>query len=522
MARGVTFGELLPNGADYVETTATSAIDLQLEQSERRRRRRRRQMWVQNWLTTMARQEHCQYYHLVQRLKQDNPNQFKKYRRMPVELFDERALDGKNIKIRAPALSGSDYWCDDKSCYAIVLLALVDYNYKFLWVDTGGLGHQSDAHIFSAFHLKDRLETGTLGLPPPETIEQAAAGAGGQQRRTFVMKPWSKKYMTKEELNYRIMANRWRRLMTVFYQAPEVAQTTTECYIVLHNLTRLKYPATLRAHYGSFKSNINYEEMAINTLEGIWNCSFENVDLDTLTQFHMQESNTTKEHHKCIKKNPGVNGIVTCLPHLKELCQSKRINSQKVVRLPLRLVSPLMKKYPDLKILHLVRDPRASIISQYVKLKYFPWNQLQKYTETFCARVHEDLQTTAKIARDYPGRIKLVRYETMAEHPLEITDELYQFVDAKITKELHKYVYDRTLSGKKDTNCVTCLVKSNASVAANKWRTSIGLRAAQAIDAKCGKVYTLLGYKPVKTVLDLKNLTGSLKISDIKFAGMTV
>ncbi|XP_067686784.1 carbohydrate sulfotransferase 3-like isoform X2 [Haliotis asinina] len=272
----------------------------------------------------------------------------------------------------------------------------------------------------------------------------------------------------------------------------------------------------------SFKSNINYEKMAINTLEGIWNCSFENVDLDTLTQFHMQESDTTKQYHKCLNTNPGVNGIVSCLPHLKELCQSKRINSQKVVRLPLRLLTPLMKKYPDLKIIHLVRDPRASIISQYVKLKYFPWNQLQKYTETFCARVHEDLQSTAKIARQYPGRIKLVRYETMAEHPLEITDQLYQFVDAKITKEVHKYVYDRTLSGKKDTNCVTCLIKSNASVAANKWRTSIGFRAAQTIDAKCGKVYILLGYKPVKTVLDLKNLTLSLKISDIKFAGMTV
>ncbi|XP_048238529.1 carbohydrate sulfotransferase 3-like isoform X1 [Haliotis rufescens] len=271
-----------------------------------------------------------------------------------------------------------------------------------------------------------------------------------------------------------------------------------------------------------FKNNNNFEKNAIKTVEEIWNCSFENIDLDTLTQFHMQESKTTKAYFKCTQRNPGVNGIVACLPDLKDLCRSRRINSQKVVRLPLRLVSPLMQKYPDLKIIHLVRDPRASILSQYVRLKYFQWSNLQKYAEMFCARIHEDLGTTANLARTYPGRIKLVRYETMAEHPLHIAEDLYQFVDLTFTKEARQFVYDRTLSGKKDSNCVTCLVKSNASVAANKWRTSIGLRAAQAIDAKCGKVYTLLGYKPVKTIPDLKNLSHSLKINDIKFAEMSI
>lgn len=42
-----------------------------------------------------------------------------------------------------------------KGFFSIVLMALVDGNYKFLWCDVGGLGHQSDAQLFNNSELKD-------------------------------------------------------------------------------------------------------------------------------------------------------------------------------------------------------------------------------------------------------------------------------------------------------------------------------------------------------------------------------
>ena len=84
------------------------------------------------------------------------------------------ALDGKHIAIKKPKKSSSEYF-NYKGYFSLVLLALVDAYYKFLWANVGASGSSSDAQIFNRSKLKRRIESGTLGLPPPEPF-----GPGGQ------------------------------------------------------------------------------------------------------------------------------------------------------------------------------------------------------------------------------------------------------------------------------------------------------------------------------------------------------
>ena len=79
------------------------------------------------------------------------------------------AIDGKHVACRRPRNSGSLYF-NYKGFFSIVLLGLVDADYKFLWLDVGGYGHMSDAQIFNASELKECLEDNSIGLPAADPL----------------------------------------------------------------------------------------------------------------------------------------------------------------------------------------------------------------------------------------------------------------------------------------------------------------------------------------------------------------
>ena len=79
------------------------------------------------------------------------------------------ALHGKHIVIKKPKKSGSEYF-NYKGYFSLVLLALVNTDYKFLWVNVGASGSSSDAQIFHCSKLRRRIENRRLGLPPPEPL----------------------------------------------------------------------------------------------------------------------------------------------------------------------------------------------------------------------------------------------------------------------------------------------------------------------------------------------------------------
>ena len=79
------------------------------------------------------------------------------------------AIDGKHVAIKCPADSGTLHY-NYKGYFSIVLLAIVDGNYKYLWADVGSEGSASDAGIFNLSLMRQDLEEGRVGFPPPEPL----------------------------------------------------------------------------------------------------------------------------------------------------------------------------------------------------------------------------------------------------------------------------------------------------------------------------------------------------------------
>ena len=79
------------------------------------------------------------------------------------------AIDGKHIACKCPPRSRSMYF-NYKKHFSIVLLALVNSDYKFAWADIGGRGAASDAQLWNESDLKAAADNGDLDLPEPEAL----------------------------------------------------------------------------------------------------------------------------------------------------------------------------------------------------------------------------------------------------------------------------------------------------------------------------------------------------------------
>ena len=74
------------------------------------------------------------------------------------------SIDGKHCTIQAPKNSGSEFF-NYKKYFSIVLMAVSDAMYRFVYVDVGTAGRWSDGGTFDNCSLNRKLTEGRLNLP---------------------------------------------------------------------------------------------------------------------------------------------------------------------------------------------------------------------------------------------------------------------------------------------------------------------------------------------------------------------
>ena len=131
------------------------------------------------------------------------------------------AVDGKHVVMQAPSNSGTKYF-NYKSTFSIVLMALVDADYKFIYVDIGASGRNSDGGIFQNCTLGKSLSGDKLQLPPPKPLPNAdhlgdlpyvIVADEAFPLQTSIMRPFPGKNLSYEKASFNYRLSRARRIV---------------------------------------------------------------------------------------------------------------------------------------------------------------------------------------------------------------------------------------------------------------------------------------------------------------------
>ncbi|ELU10568.1 hypothetical protein CAPTEDRAFT_194036 [Capitella teleta] len=165
-----------------------------------------------------------------------------------------------------------------------------------------------------------------------------------------------------------------------------------------------------------------------------------------------------------------------CQPVLSNLCEERPVTAIKTVRATMSSVRTLLHDLPNLKVIHLLRDPRGAILSR----SKVTWSQgafdaknVSKMAAVYCGTIMQDIRTRLELTAIFPGRLMQVVFEEFLENPHGINRKMLNFIAA-----------DHLFDGSKMAQWVDQHIKSSVK---EKWIKALGENDAAAIARNCGE-----------------------------------
>lgn len=193
--------------------------------------------------------------------------------------------------------------------------------------------------------------------------------------------------------------------------------------------------------------------------------------------------------------------ISACLLQMESVCLKMQHRILKTIRISMELVHIMVDLWPNLKVIHLVRDPRGITLSRQKANGFDMVDQLVPHSRALCTRMYDDVQYDWFLNEAYHNRLKLVFYEALATRPSEGAKYIYTFLDMVLTRSVAAWVYDSTHS-KTGTGSV---LRANSTEVANSWRTHIPFSTITMIDYICKDVYKQLGFVCMNSTSELSS-----------------
>ena len=184
-------------------------------------------------------------------------------------------------------------------------------------------------------------------------------------------------------------------------------------------------------------------------------------------------------YRTCIAKRR--RDAVLCIDGLRESCITSSLRVIKTIRARMEDAERLLAAHPNLKVVHLIRDPRGVVNSRLAKswatslaAKYQGADPIMMEARIYCAEIERDVTLRRRLERRFPGRTTEMVYDHHMANPHQGIADLYRFLDVPMSADTMEYL---------DT------YQSDRS---SRWKKSLTSHNISTIDAECEQLYKLL------------------------------
>lgn len=254
-----------------------------------------------------------------------------------------------------------------------------------------------------------------------------------------------------------------------------------------------------RRFYGNARNISGSLVLALKILRKFYDCQFndfERVVLETGITIRLGGPSWSQVN-ACTRGKKSPRQCV--LQFAPRLCKNATHRVTKVLRLTTDLLEGLLKQKPDLKVLHLFRDPRA-IINSRINTGWYPIKNVTDNARSLCKKMLYDFRKGKELLEIYPDRFKFIIYEDVTTSTFEKVQSLYRYLGMSLNES--RYTKVKTMPVFQSKNA-----SDRKNNTAYWWRMSLDWDNVQKIDRVCEDVYKELGYRTFKNIDEYKNMS---------------
>ena len=280
----------------------------------------------------------------------------------------------------------------------------------------------------------------------------------------------------------------------------------------------------------SLRNSSLYEYSTVRLLRDIFNCRFKQQTefLSFMSHFQLNRFSSralTSPYCKNISNTRNNRTFIHCKeldPLITSLsCALHGHTVVKVLahRLPfleVDRIEPLLASGSGrLKIIHLMRDPRAVIASMNrvgwslnrsgVNTAFTNLPLFTTLVQKLCSSMIQSLRFALSAERRLPDHYRLLRYEDLVSSRLNTSQELFDFAGIPMSDQVKKYLVN-SANRSRDLEYTHAYgtLRNNASNLVDAWRKHLSVEAVRAVESHCWPVLEILRYTPVfsRTLLD--------------------